>query len=325
MLFRFCDCCGKDRLVKISLKEVLDSKKIIQKKYNIVTCEKCGHSFIDPMPLEMEEIINFYPKDYYAHSKFSYPNSIKAKLKLSLTRLYYKQHKKNKLLKLLQKIFYLFFKHTVNEPPIISNGKLLDIGCGNGEYLNMAKQFGWDAYGIELNEKAVNVARSIGLQVKKESAEKTGYKTCFFDIVRMWNVLEHLISPKKALSEVVRILKKGGYILTYTPNFNSIDKKYFGEYWASLEVPRHLHFFSIKSLKFYFNQVGLVLERVMYPGTIFSMLVPTIRAMRDSQINIFSIVAKVIAVIIRKIFNRLLGNYSEDVGICVLARKIKED
>ena len=127
MLIRYCDCCNKKQLVTISLKKVADPKKTVQKKYNIVTCNKCGHSFIDPMPSE-EEIITSYPKDYYAHVTSAYSNNIKAKLKLSLIQLYYGQYSENKFVRLLQKLFYLFLKHTINGPPIIANGKLLDIG-----------------------------------------------------------------------------------------------------------------------------------------------------------------------------------------------------
>jgi ubiquinone/menaquinone biosynthesis C-methylase UbiE len=269
-----------------------------------------------------EELINLYPQDYYAHLVSASPKGMKAKLKLYLIQLYYGQYSENKLISLLQKLSYLCLNHTINEPPIIVNGKLLDIGCGNGEYINMAKHFGWDTYGIELNENAVNIARSIGLKVKKGVAEKIEYKDEFFNVVRVWNVLEHIVSPRKALLEIVRVLKKGGYLLLYVPNFNSIDRKYFAEHWASLEVPRHLHHFSIESLEAYLHQVGLVIEKRMYPGAIFSMLIPTIKIMRENKIGTFSIKCKVIAVIVVKIFNRLPGRYSKDIGICILAKKI---
>lgn len=318
---RYCDCCNKNQLVTISLKEVADPKKTVQKKYNIVTCNKCSHSFIDPMPSE-REIISFYPKDYYAHVTFACHNSIKAKLKKFSIRLYYGQYSENKLIKLLQKLFYLFFKHTINEPPIIINGKLLDIGCGNGEYLYMVKQFGWFTYGIEPNGNAVNVAKACGLKVKRGTAGKIEYKDEFFDVIRAWNVLEHTNSPRKAFLEIARKLKKGRYLLVYVPNFNSSDRKYFSKYWASLEIPRHLHHFSIKSLETYLNHVGLIIEKRMYPGTVFSMLISSIRIMRDNKMNVFATMTRVIVVMIIKIFSRLLGSYSKDIGICLLAKKI---
>jgi len=320
-MMRYCDCCNKKRPVTVIHKEVSDSQKLCKEKYNIMICKKCNHSFIDPLPSEKEEIINFYPKDYYAHVKFASPQTIKAKIKLSLTRLYYGQYSGNKFVRLLEKLFYLLLNHTINEPPIIANGKLLDIGCGSGEYLNVIRQFGWDTYGIELNEKAVYIAQSAGLKVKKGSAEETRYGDSFFDVVRMWNLLEHTISPRRALSEVARILKKGGYLLVFVPNFYSVDRKYFGKYWAGIEIPRHLHHFSAKSLESYLKEAGLVIERRMYPGTIFSLLVPTMKILRNNQISMFSVVIKTITVVVRKIFNRLLGKYSGDIGICVLAKK----
>lgn len=320
---RYCDCCNKERVVMVSLHKVLDALNLVKRKFDIVTCKKCQHSFINPMPLNLQGITNFYPKGYYAHNVFVYPKcSVKAKLKLFLIKLYYAQYSRNKFIRLLEKLLYLFVKHTINEPPVVTNGKLLDIGCGNGEYLSIVRRFGWDTYGIELNEKAVYIAQSVGLRVKKGSAEDTGYEAGFFDVVRMWNALEHVISPRRALLEATRVLKKRGYLLVYVPNFNSLDRKYFGKYWASLEVPRHLHHFSAKSLESYLEKAGTVIERRMYPGTIFSMLDPTIKIMRGDKMTVFSIAIRVTAVIVGKIYNRLLGRYSGDVGITLLTRKV---
>lgn len=319
---RYCDCCNKERVVTVSLHKVSDALNLVKRNFDIVTCKKCRHSFIDPMPSDLQGITNFYPKDYYAHNIFVYPSSIKAKLKLFLIKLYYGQYSTNKFIRVLEKLFYLFLKHTINEPPIVTNGKLLDIGCGNGEYLSMVRQFGWDTYGIELNEKAVHISQSVGLRVKRGSAEDIGYEADFFDVVRMWNILEHVISPRRALLEAIRVLKKEGYLLVYVPNFNSLDRKYFGKYWASLKVPRHLHHFCAKSLESYLKKAGTVIERRMYPGTIFSMLGPTIEIMRGNKMTVFPITMRVTAVIVGKIYNRLLGRYSGDVGITLLARKV---
>ena len=320
---RCCDCCNKERVVTLSIHKAFDALNLVKGEFDIVTCKKCRHSFIDPMPSDLQEITNFYPKDYYAHNVFVYPSSVKAKLKLFLIKLYYGQYSRNKFVRLLEKLLYLSLKHTINEPPVLfTNGKLLDIGCGNGEYLSMARQFGWDTYGIELNKKAVHIAQSVGLRVKRGSAEDIGYEAGFFDVVRMWNVLEHVISPRRALSEAIRVLKKRGYLLVYVPNFDSLDRKYFDRYWASLEVPRHLHHFSAKSLESYLKKAGTVIECRMYPGTIFSMLGPTIKIMRGNKMTVFSITIRVTADIVGKIYNRLLERYSGDVGITVLARKV---
>jgi len=87
-------------------------------------------------------------------------------------------------------------------------------------------------------------------------------------------------------------------------------------------LPRHLHHFSAKSLESYLKKAGTVVERRMYPGTIFSMLGPTIKIMRGNKMTVFSIAIRVTAVIVGKIYNRLLGRYFGDVGITLLTRKV---
>lgn len=321
-MIRFCDCCNMDRLVKISIKEIPDYKKIIDRKYNIVTCLTCNHSFIDPMPGE-EEIINFYPKSYYAHVPSDNKKiSIKEILKKKLINMYYGKFSNYKLVKTFQYLIFLLLRRKINEPPRIENGKILDIGCGNGEYLLMIRQFGWEVYGLELNEQAVFLARKHGLNVLQGSAEAIEYESNFFDIVRMWNVLEHTISPRKALLEVSRVLKRGGYLLIYVPNFDSIERKIFSKYWSSLEVPRHVHHFSVKSLKLYLNHAGLVLDKWLYPGMIFSTILPTIKIMREEKIRILNIFYKSILCASNEIFHRLYGDYSKSAGICILAKKV---
>jgi len=318
----YCDCCGKNSRVVIILQGVSDCKKYCFKKFDIVTCTKCNHSFIYPMPRDPEEIASFYPQNYYAYTPPIPPHTFKARLKLYVTDLHYGEYSKNEVLRSFQRVLYFLLKHTINEPPIIPNGNLLDIGCGNGQYLNVIRQFGWNTYGIEPSESAVNIARSIGLDVKRGTAENIQYEDNFFDVVRIWNVLEHTIFPRRALSEAARVLKKGAYLIVYVPNFCSIDRKFFGRYWASLEIPRHLHHFSFNSLAFYLEQAGLSIERRLYPGTIFSMMLPTIKILRENQINIFSMTGKTIVLTARKIFKRLRGTCSGDVGICILARKV---
>jgi len=319
-MIRYCDCCDKIQFVIVALKNLTDRKITSDKKYDIITCTVCSHSFIDPMP-SGEELKNFYPKNYYAHTTFIYTASIKKKLKNCLIRFWYGQFSDNNFIRLIQKQFYSLLKHKINEPPFLPGGKYLDVGCGSGEYLNMIRRFGWEIYGIDFNEDAVRIATNFGLNVKRGSAEKIEYENGYFDVVRVWNVLEHTVSPRKAIFEISRVLKRGGYLIIYVPNFNSVNRKYFSKYWSSLEIPRHCHHFSIKSLESYLNQAGLVINKRLYSGTLFSTIIPTIKIMINERVSIFFILYKAIASVIKKCFNRLKKNYSEEVGICVLAYK----
>jgi len=232
----YCDLCGHSTPISTVLYDLRDNEGITTDIFRIVKCRQpdCGHYFLCPTPNSVDELNRFYSRDYYAHTALSIQRTIKYRIKKVLNDKYYKKSTK---ISFFQHILFVFLKKTVNEPPIIKDGKLCDVGCGNGEYISRAQSYGWEVYGVEPNKNAVVHCLSMGLNVKQGYAEKIPFNDFSFNVVRMWNVLEHTISPKRALSEVYRVLKKNGYLLFYVPNFNSIDRKVFGRYWGGLKCP----------------------------------------------------------------------------------------
>lgn len=134
--------------------------------------------------------------------------------------------------------------------PCPSEGKLLDIGCATGKFLEMARSNGWDVYGVEISAYAANRARNRGLNVHTGTLESASYDTGFFDIITAFDVLEHLVDPKGFLHEVRRILKPGGTFILLTPNAGAYRAKTLGDQWigftASLE---HTLYFTPDSLR----------------------------------------------------------------------------
>lgn len=191
--------------------------------------------------------------------------------------------------------------HTVNEPLIIKNGKICDIGCGNGEYILESRRFGWEVYGVEPNKKAVDLCLINNLKVKLGDAEAIPYDDKSFDVVRMWNVLEHTISPKNALLAMNRILKHNGFFIFYIPNFRSLDSRIYEKYWSNLEVSRHTHHFNQKSIKLYLEKTGFCIEKCLYPG-----ILKSIKVLKQNQINILRIIYLSAKLLICKIFCRFV-------------------
>ncbi len=134
------------------------------------------------------------------------------------------------------------------------NRKLLDIGCGTGDFLVSCKKNNWITTGVEPNEKAGNISSTKKLSIKKSIDELTGES---YDVITMWHVLEHMPNLIKNIQQIKKLLKKKGTLITAAPNYKSYDAEYYREYWAAYDVPRHLWHFSKKSMEKLFYEVDM--------------------------------------------------------------------
>jgi methionine biosynthesis protein MetW len=132
--------------------------------------------------------------------------------------------------------------------PAQHGGRLLDVGCGNGERLALLNSLGWQAQGVEMDEMAVGLARKSGLEVHLGSVQTQNYSKNTFDVITMNHVIEHLHDPISLLQECRRILKPRGLLVITTPNFSSWGHKVFKNCWRGLEPPRHLFLFNFINL-----------------------------------------------------------------------------
>lgn len=125
---------------------------------------------------------------------------------------------------------------------------LLDIGCGTGDFLRTAQNDGWIVSGIESDEN-----------VRAKANEKTNNKVFnvehllvlkpqSFDVITLWHVLEHLPKLEEHISIIKSLLKPNGTLIIAVPNYKSYDAKYYKEFWAAYDVPRHLWHFSQTSI-----------------------------------------------------------------------------
>jgi 2-polyprenyl-3-methyl-5-hydroxy-6-metoxy-1,4-benzoquinol methylase len=133
-------------------------------------------------------------------------------------------------------------------------GNLLDIGAGTGHFLDLAMKKGWNVTGIEPNEGAKNLASDKGILFAEniQSIEKHTY-----DVITMWHVLEHVPDLDAQIKQLKRILKPGGTLIIAVPNFRSYDAKYYKQFWAGFDVPRHLWHFSKRAIIKLFNEKNM--------------------------------------------------------------------
>lgn len=208
--------------------------------FTVVSCKNCNALRLDPIPSQTI-LARYYPKTYYSYQFSSKPGFF-WRLRSYLIRT---QNSGNPLHQLLRGLFPV-----PGIPAYQPNGKIMDIGCGSGETLSQLALVGWKTYGIEIDGGAVRVAKKRGLlNVKKRPYQKLKeYPDNYFDVIRLYMVIEHLDDPRLVLALAHRKLKKGGTIIVGTGNTESVASNVFGRFWCHLDSPRHLFVFSISNL-----------------------------------------------------------------------------
>jgi 2-polyprenyl-3-methyl-5-hydroxy-6-metoxy-1,4-benzoquinol methylase len=127
--------------------------------------------------------------------------------------------------------------------------RALDIGCGDGEFLEVLQQLGWECHGTELTEVTARRAAAVpGLRIRAGALTSDAFEPGRFDVVSLWHVLEHLPDPDRTLRDCARWMSAGGLLLLAVPNLDSWQARAFRGAWFHLDPPFHLHHFAPRSL-----------------------------------------------------------------------------
>lgn len=229
------------------------------KNYNLFQCKNCNVVSFSPLPS------NFDINNYYNNYLEKYGNKFLIENKKILR---YKKEQWQKRIKLLNKFL---------KPP----ATLLDIGCSTGLFLSTAKELGYDVRGIEISKKETEIARErFGLKVFTQPLEELGLGKESFDIITMWDILEHVKNPIRLIQESKRILKKNGILAISTINWNALNRKIFKRKWRFLIPIEHLYYYNPLMLKEFLGRNGfkvLSLKASFAPQAFFEGLLRTFK------------------------------------------------
>jgi len=232
-------------------------------EWNLKRCtnEQCLLIWLDPMPVE-EDIGKAYAR-YYTHTSLDIPGRLGALKREYLTQKYNYQFgsASHTIPGTRQFLSFPPFRHSSADGDVrflhaVPHGRLLDVGCGSGDWLLSMRELGWEVTGVDFDENAVKVGRQRGLTINCGALEQQHFSNDSFDAVTLNHAIEHVPDPVGTLSECVRILKPGGKLVVFTPNGSSLGHRIFKEYWRGLEPPRHLHIFSFQSVRCALRQAG---------------------------------------------------------------------
>jgi SAM-dependent methyltransferase len=223
-----CQICKNE--LETYLKEVFDTETF--DKFEIKICRNCGLKQTFPQPQNLEK----YYAEYHG-KRHSFTESFRMNQRLS--RL--KDCKKG--------------------------GNILDIGCGNGSFLELAsKNFG-QIIGTEFNPPKVDFS------VYKSLADvKNTYGKNYFDAITLWHSLEHFPDLNEVLNDVSYLLKDNGSVFIAVPNSSGWQAKLFGMNWLHLDVPRHLFHFNPKSLTFCLQKYGFEIKNITHQEFEYDLL-----------------------------------------------------
>ena len=243
-----CPYCGSHRRT-LAYKDVQDwSFNCAPGKWDYWDCDGCKALYIDPRPTP-STVGSAYAK-YYTHAS-SQPASILQSLKLRLRnecltqrfqtnitpRLNLPQFLSGAVESVGKRVHMPFGGMLLAKLP---RGRFIDVGCGAGYTVALARQLGWDSMGLEVDPSAVRTAQEDGLHIEEGTYEKLALYEGQFNCIMCSHVLEHVHNPLDLLAKLKCALKPGGCLLLILPNSLSALRHHFGPNWRGLEAPRHL-------------------------------------------------------------------------------------
>jgi 2-polyprenyl-3-methyl-5-hydroxy-6-metoxy-1,4-benzoquinol methylase len=234
-------------------------------KYTVVKCSTCGLIRTDPRPT-LETINSFYPDNYGPYLNFVVKN---------------KEKKINNFKEFIKSIINKIFDSNGTPLPSLKPGRLLEIGCASGSFLELMNRKGWEVNGIELSEQAAKTAQKLGYKIFSGPLEYAPQPENPFDLIVGWMVLEHLHDPVRNLKKIRQWAKPKAWLVLSVPNANSLDFRLFKDKSYALQLPTHLHHFTPITIEKVLLESGWKIEKIMHQRTLNNYIASMGYLLRD--------------------------------------------
>jgi len=231
-----CNACGADAFTELSNVD----------GWHIGRCNKCSMIYLNPMPF-------FEPSTEFSDMSMDFQYT-QFQHELSQQVLDHDNEQFHQHVKIMSQLA----GHDIQP------GKFLDIGCGSGSTVRVAKDLGWDAVGVDIDTKLIELGREKNkVDIRNSPLLESGFEANQFDFIRLRDVIEHLPNPYEVLLEVKRLLVPGGFALIATPNEDALPTQLrllMGgkrDTVATVAPPHHVHGFTPTTLQRILDRAGL--------------------------------------------------------------------
>jgi 2-polyprenyl-3-methyl-5-hydroxy-6-metoxy-1,4-benzoquinol methylase len=253
-----CNFCGSvDRQLVTTGKEH-EYDNTTSDVFNVVRCKGCSLVYLNPRP-DVCELNTIYPPNYYAY------NQQKLREEADNSSILHRLRYRGFMAKIAKGLSLCPKREPV---------KVLDIGCGDGHFLNLFRESQGDkveTHGVDFNGEAIKEAERKGHTTYTGRFEDVTMPVDYFDLVTASHVIEHVEDPRAFTEKAYKILRPGGIFWFETPNIGSLDARLFqSKHWGAYHFPRHWFYFDPQSIKHLAKLTGFEVAMIdYYPNAIF--------------------------------------------------------
>lgn len=213
--------------------------------YRVVRCSSCSLAYVNPRPT-FTSLAKHYPDDYHCYQ----PIEHLPRLLQPLARVAARGQVMRRLRHIEKAVGRLRPEH-----------QIVDVGCGLNDFLRVVKEVrGAVGTGVDMKESVVaHVRDTLRMPIVQGTLQEAKFESGSFDLVTMFEYLEHELNPCGVLAEARRVLKPGGHVAIEIPDIEGWPARTFKNRWANLDLPRHLVFFERQTLERAFAKYGFEL------------------------------------------------------------------
>jgi|TARA_Y100000310_G_scaffold316658_1_gene368632 2-polyprenyl-3-methyl-5-hydroxy-6-metoxy-1,4-benzoquinol methylase len=228
-----CPVCAGEKLAVVFAAR---DHVVTQEEFKVLECDGCGLRLTSPVP-DKDETDRYYESENYTpHAASGGGNfAYRTVRKLMLARK----------------------RNLVTTETKMHRGRILDVGCGSGEFLHAMHRAGWEVDGIDASEVArreVSERYAVTLRSPEEWFAGSEEE---YDVITFWHAFEHIPNPNDYLRQVTSSLRDDGTLVLGLPNWNSLDAEHYGAEWAAYDVPRHITHFTRYTMETLLERHGL--------------------------------------------------------------------